>query len=184
MGSLQEQLLKAGIVDSNKVKKVRTEKRKQIKQQPKRKASQPAVEVIKDSSNLAQYAQIQKQAKDRKLNEQRQKQQQRKELAAQIKQLIDTSKLDRKEAEIPYQFLDGKKIKKILITTQQQGQLAKRLLDIVKSGGSYELVPHEVAEKIQERDATRVLSAGSKPASAPKVDDHYSQFEVPDDLIW
>ena len=185
MGSLQEQLLKAGIVDQNKLKKVRTDKRKKKRQHAKPKKSEPAVQVLKDSSNLAEYAKIQKQAKDRKFEEQRKKAEQRRELAAQIKQLIDNGKLDRSEGEVPYQFLDGKKIKKILITPDQQQKLSRQQLGIVKHGGSYELVSNDVVEKIRQRDPSRVLSLNSVQSSkSDNAEDDYAEFAVPDDLMW
>ena len=50
MASLQDQLLKAGVVDKKKANKIKQEKRKQAKQQPKNK------QVVDENKELARQA--------------------------------------------------------------------------------------------------------------------------------
>ena len=53
--------------------------------------------------------------RDRLLNLQRKEEQEKKAIVAQIKQLIESNKIDRKEADVAYQFTDDKKIKKLYV---------------------------------------------------------------------
>ena len=108
--SLQEQLLKAGLVDQKKIKQVNKDKRKNAKQQKHTK--EPAVDIAKQA---AQQTLKNKTERDRKLNEERNQRAERRAVVAQIKQLIDTSKVARGAGETPYNFVDNKKVKKIYI---------------------------------------------------------------------
>lgn len=178
--SLQEQLLKSGLVSSAKAKTIKTEKHKQ--QQAQRHHN---VEVVDDAKLLVQKAQAEKVERDRLLNLQQQEHAKQKELQAQIKQLIDEHKVtfDTKHAEIAYHFTDGTKVKTLYVTEELRDQLAKGKLAIVKDGKNYALVNHEVVLKIKDRDDKRVL-AWNAPKAEIAADDPYAAFEIPDDLMW
>jgi uncharacterized protein YaiL (DUF2058 family) len=178
--SLQEQLLKSGLVSSAKAKTIKTEKHKQ--QQAQRHHN---VEIVDEVKQFAQQAQAEKIERDRLLNLQQQEQAKQKELQAQIKQLIDEHQItfDAKHAEIAYHFTDGTKIKTLYVTEELREQLAKGKLAIVKAEKNYTLVNHEVVLKIKERDANRVL-AWNEPKVEIIAEDPYAAFEIPDDLMW
>lgn len=183
MPTLQEQLLKAGVVDEKKAKQLKKEKRKAAKQSK----GQPQVDETKVA---AAKALAEKAERDRELNRQRQAEAEKKAIQAQITQLISTNKLDRKGGELSYQFVDGKKIKKLYINNKLQDQLTKGQIAIVKlsvgsEGDRYELVPANVAAKIKQRDESRVLVLHDKAASsAVEDDDPYADYPIPDDLMW
>lgn len=178
MSSLHEQLLKAGVVDEKKAKQLKKEKRKAAKQ-PKGQAQ------IDESKAAAARALAEKAERDRELNRQRQAEAEKKAIQAQITQLISTHKLDRRGGELSYQFVDGKKIKKLYVTNDLQTQLTRGQIAIVKQGETYELVPATVAEKIKQRDKSRVLVLHDKSASqAVDEDDPYADYQIPDDLMW
>jgi uncharacterized protein YaiL (DUF2058 family) len=176
--SLQDQLLKAGLIDKNKVKQVRREKYKQAKQQPK---GQP----LEDETRLrAQQALAQKAAQDRELNLRREQAAAQKAIAAQIKQLIENHRIDRNRGEVAYQFADGAKIKQLYVTAAQQDALAWGQVAIVRLGAAYELVPKVVAGKIRQRDAAVVVSLAAPRDSAAEEEDPYADYQIPDDLMW
>ena len=178
MASLQDQLLKAGIIDKSKNQKVKKEKHKQHKQAPKGQVQED------EAKALAAKARAEKQEKDRQINQKKQQEAERKAIQAQIKQLVETSRLSREGAEQPYQFAHLKKVKKIYVTEEQQRRLAAGQLAIVALDELYELVPLKVAEKIAQRDEARVVLLNQDTANQIDDDDPYADYQIPDDLMW
>ena len=178
MASLQDQLLKAGIVDKKKAEKIKKAKHKQRKQQPKNQTT------VDETKVLAQKAQAEKAERDREINRQRQAEADNKAIRAQIIQLITTNQIPRDNGDQSYQFTDNKKIKKIYVTGQQHQQLVSGQIAIVILNDSYQLVPAAVAEKISQRDESTVMVLNQKADNAIDEDDPYAGFEVPDDLMW
>ncbi|MAZ87027.1 MAG: nucleoprotein/polynucleotide-associated enzyme [Cellvibrionaceae bacterium] len=179
MSSLQEQMLKAGLVDAKKAKQNQKDKRKAAKVQKKSKQ-----EVVDETKLQAQKVREEKAAKDRELNAQRQAEVERKAIAAQIKQLIEMNVQSKGGGDIAYNFTDGKQIKKLYVTAELQRLLTRGRLAIVKLGESYELVPTPVAEKIAERDSSAIVSLAEVSTEAAEEDDPYADYQIPDDLMW
>lgn len=176
--SLKDQLLKAGLVDARKVSTAVKEKHKQEKQQRKHK-----IETIDETKANAQKAREEKAERDRQLNFERDEQLRHKAIIAQIKQLIEVSRLSRDGAEIAYNFTDGTKIKKILVTDEMLNQLSNGRLAIVKFDEQYSVVPKSVAEKIKLRDASYVI-VSNVLQQTDDADDPYAEYKIPDDLMW
>lgn len=180
MGSLQDQFLKMGLVDEKTAKKNKKEKAKQQKMQRKNQ-----IEVVDEAAELAEQARKEKADKDRKLNEQRQAAAEQKAVAAQIKQMIENNRIDRKDCEQAYNFTDGTAVKKINVNDEIQRQLGIGRLAIVKLSDNYEVVPFPVAEKIAARDDSYIVVLNEKSADdTVDEDDPYAEFEIPDDLMW
>jgi len=177
--SLQEQLLKSGLVSAAKAKSVKSDKRKQTQQQRKNK-----VEVVDEAKELAQKAQAEKIERDRELNQLRQQQEEQKQLAAQIKQIIELNRLPRDPEGLAYNFTDDNKVKRLYVSETMRDQIAEGRLAIVKFGQQYEVVPAEAAKKILSRDAASVIVFNESNKSADVPDDPYAAYQVPDDLIW
>ncbi|TAN67096.1 MAG: DUF2058 domain-containing protein [Methylobacter sp.] len=177
--SLQEQLLKSGLVSAVKAKSVKSDKRKQTQQQRKNK-----VEVVDEAKELAQKAQAEKVEKDRELNQLRQQQEEQKQLAAQIKQIIELNRLPRDAEGQAYNFTDNNKVKRLYVSETMRDQIAEGRLAIVKLGTNYEVVAADTAIKIQQRDAASVIVFNERNKIADVVDDPYAAYQVPDDLIW
>ncbi len=176
--SLHDQLFKAGLVDDKQAKKAQKDMRKRVKQQRKSKAVDPGRQE-------AQQALAQSAGRDRALNRQRNAEVERKAIMAQIRQLIETNRQSREDAEVAYQFADNGKIKRIFVTAPQLKQISQGRLAIVWLGERYELVPAPVAEKIRTRDEGSVILCNE--AQEPKegdVDDPYADYQIPDDLMW
>ncbi len=177
--SLQEQLLKSGLVSAAQAKSVKTDKRKQTQQQRKNK-----VEVVDEAKVLAQKAQAEKIERDRELNQLRQHQEEQKQLAAQIKQIIELNRLPRDAEGIAYNFTDNNKVKRLYVSKTMRDQIAQGRLAIVKFGQQYEVVSAEAARKIQQRDAASVIVFNQQNKTSDVVDDAFAEYQVPDDLIW
>lgn len=180
-GSLQDQLLKAGLADSDKAKKLTREKRKAEKH-----ARSTGQSLVDETKVAARQALSEKAARDRELNQTRDSKAQRKAINAQIRQLIEVNKQARSDGDISFNFTDGRTIKQLRVSAMQHRQLAGGVLSIVKLGDTYELVPRPVADKIAERDASRVISVaeGSEEQLTEEEKDWYKDYEIPDDLMW
>lgn len=179
--SLQEQLLKAGLSDTKKAKKLAKEKRKQT-----RTAQKSRVEVVDEVKLAAEQARAAKVARDRELNKVRNADAHRKGIEAQIVQLIRDHKLDRRGGDVGFNFTFEQKVKKIYVTPQQQKLLAAGGVAIAQHAEGFEVIPVKVADKIAERDAGRVIfcSEGSDESLSDQERDWYKDYEVPDDLMW
>ena len=176
--SLQDQLRKAGLVSEQRLKDVRTDKHKTVKQTGKR---GPAAD---DPARLAaEQARAEKAAKDRELNRRRQEESQRRSRESEIRQLIHTHRVVRDGGELAYNFTDGTTLKRLHVTRDQHARLVDGRLAVVRQDTFYELVPAEIAERLRTRDASLVL-VHNQPAKQPEADDPYAAFQVPDDLIW
>ncbi|MFQ3325168.1 MAG: hypothetical protein ACI90U_003003 [Pseudomonadales bacterium] len=180
MSSLQDQLLKAGLVDKKKANKASKEKRKSQKLQNKSKQV-----VVDETKEAAATVRAEKFERDKQLNEQREMAAEVKAVAAQIKQLIAMNRQPKGEGAdvVGYNFTEGKQIKKIYVAPLTQKQLANGRLAIVKLADEYELVPAVVADKISQRDVSVVLSR-QVATSEPEEDDPYADYKIPDDLMW
>jgi len=174
--SLQDQLLKLGLVDEHRAKKLKSDKHKQAKRQRNRKGK-----AVDQDKQQAQQAQAAKAERDRQLNQQRQEEAERKARLAQIKQLIEANRLPKGDGEIAYNFTDGQKIKRLYVNETVHQRLSGGSAAIVKLHGQYNIVPADIAEKIRQRDEACVILLNQ---SKPDEDDPYADYPVPDDLIW
>tara|TARA_R110002110_G_scaffold91264_2_gene237534 strand:- start:155426 stop:155962 length:537 start_codon:yes stop_codon:yes gene_type:complete len=178
MASLQDQLLRAGVVDKKKAGKIKKEKRKQAKSQPKGQA------ITDETREQAQRARQEKVARDRLLNQQRQSQAQEKAIQAQVIQLITMNRIERRGGEVAYQFTDGSKIKKLYVTAQLQNDLSRGRVAIARLNDGYELLPAAAAEKIRQRDEQAIVLLVSRDQEIVDEDDPYADYQIPDDLMW
>lgn len=140
--------------------------------------------MVDEAKELAQKAQAAKADRDRELNLQRQQQEEQKQLAAQVKQMIDLNRLPLVEDGESYNFTDNNKVKRLYVSEVIRSQLAEGKVAIVRNGRQYDVVPAEVAKKIQERDSASVIVFNEPNKAADAADDPYAAYQVPDDLIW
>ncbi|MBF7978176.1 MULTISPECIES: DUF2058 domain-containing protein [Rahnella] len=175
--TLQEQLLKAGLVTSKKMDKVqRTAKKSRVQSREAR----AAVEENKK-------AQLER---DKQLNEQQKQAALSKEHKAQVKQLIEMNRIDISKGDIGFNFTDNNLIKKVFVdkTTQAQlisGRLAiARLVTDSNDESQYAIIPASVADKIAQRDASSIVLNSALSQEEQDEEDPYADFKVPDDLMW
>lgn len=178
MASLQDQLLKAGLVDQKKASKAKKAKHQQAKKREKNK-----VETVDEARLAAQQAQAEKVARDRELNAQHKAEAERKAVAAQVRQLIEMNRQPSGEGDVSYSFTDGALVKSLYVNDTQQKQLCNGRLCIVRLDEGYALIPTAVAEKIRQRDEAFVILS-NQPTETADEDDPYAEFQVPDDLMW
>jgi len=175
-GSLQAQLRKVGLVTDKQLRKAQ----KGIHRQEMR--IKQGLEVDEDKI-AAEKSREEKLVRDRDSNEERNKQAEKKAVAAQIKQLIGLNS-QRETGDVSYNFSDNNKIKKIYISEDNRKQLNKGYLAIVKTAEGYDLVPEKVARKIMDRSEEVVLYLYDRDEDVPDEDDPYKDFKIPDDLEW
>jgi len=174
----QEQLLKAGVVTKQQVQKANQEKHKKNKQH--RKSKQP---VINKAAEKARLAAKQKAERDRELNLKRQEQAKNKAISIEIDQLIQQNSIKRdKDCEIGYNFEHKGKIKRIYVNGDLKGKITQGQLGIARIEGRYEVVPLAIAKKIQQRNDKRVIILEKEEKNLDS--DSYSDYEIPDDLMW
>ena len=157
--TLQEQMLKAGLVNEKKLKKAKKGSKKSRVQSREAKAAA-------EETKLAQ------QAKDKELNQQLKEQQLSKEIKAQVKQLIEMNKID------------GTLVKYLYVEDLTQKQLSKGILSIARQGESYVVIPTAVANKIAMRDEESIVDTQASSSDEVDEDDPYKDFVIPDDLMW
>ncbi len=171
--TLQEQMLKAGLVNEKKLKKAKKGAKKSRVQAREAKAA-------------AEENRIAQQERDKQINREREEQRLAKEVKAQVKQLIEMNKIDLKDGEIKYNFTDGTLVKSLYVEELTRTQLSKGILSIVRDGEGYAVIPAVVAEKIAMRDEETKTIVDTKAREEVSVDedDPYKDFVVPDDLMW
>ena len=178
MASLQEQFLKAGLVDQKKVKLANQEKTKQKKIE--RRTGTQSVDEVRLA---ALETQRQNAERARQLNAQRDAAATQKAIAAQIAQMVQQNRQSKGGGDIAYNFSHDKKIKRIHVSAAVQAHLIAGRLIIVCQGETTELVPRIIADKIAERDPALVVSI-NKTRPEVDADDPYAAFQIPDDLMW
>lgn len=177
--SLQEQMLKAGLTDEKKLLKAK--KAKQRKEKEQRHVKQKPEDEV---TRLARQMRAQEVARDRELNRKKNEEANRKAIQAQIRQLIELNRLEQGEGDLAYNFSDGSRVARVYVNPQQNGQLSRGQLAIVKLGEQYEIIPGVVAEKIALRDESIIIVYHKGSEGVAVDDDPYADFKVPDDLMW
>jgi len=152
---LQNQLLKAGLVSTKQVKKVEHEKRVNRKQNKGVVPPTPASTVLEE--------QAAHEKRNRELNRQHAEQKRLREQKAQVRQLIETNRLERDGRGTPYHFIEHNKIMRIFVAEEMADQLSRGQLAIVKLDDNYEVVPAKVAHQIASRDKEALLLLHEHP---------------------
>lgn len=178
---LQQQLLKAGLVDKAKVAEAAREQHKARHGKAPPKAS--------DTAREAERARIEKAERDRALERERKSHARLAELRAQARQIISDKQVPG-AGDSDYRFDADGAIRSLLVGDEQRRQLASGALVIARLGERYVLLPRAAADKVRERGAGLVVldhgvgAGGGRTAATSEDDAYYAQFEVPDDLVW
>ena len=176
---LQEQLLKAGLVKKARAAEVLREQTK---------ARLAPTSTPNDIQRAAEMARAEKAERDRALEAERKAKARTAELVAQARQIIEDKK-EPSAGEVEYRFTADGAIRTVLVSEAQRTSLASGALVIVRHGDRHALLPRAAADKVRERDPTRIVldhrqDSGAAPAAASDDDAYYAQFKVPDDLVW
>jgi uncharacterized protein YaiL (DUF2058 family) len=178
MASLQDQFLKAGLIDKNKAKVANQDKNKQKKIERR-----TGTETVDEARLAALETQRKNAERARELNAQRDAAATQKAIVAQIAQMVQKNRQSKGNGDIAYNFTHDKKIERIYVSAAVQAHLMAGRLVIVCQNGAVELVPRIIADKIAERDAALVVRV-NKTSNEVDADDPYAAFQIPDDLMW
>lgn len=175
--SLRDQLQQAGLLSQKQLKQAARE------EQQRRKKPGTSPSAAEQARLQAREAAAAKLARDQELNRKQRDKAEHAARRAQIRQLIEQNALPKADVDDYYNFLDGKRIRRIPVTAEQRQRLVAGELDIARCDGRYSLVPAAVAAKLRERDERSVMA---RPAAETPADenDPYKDFVVPDDLMW
>ncbi|MFN2995794.1 DUF2058 domain-containing protein [Serratia plymuthica] len=175
--TLQEQMLKAGLVTSKKMAKVqKTAKKSRVQ-------AREAREAVEENKK----AQLER---DKQLSEQQKQAALSKEHKAQVKQLIEMNRIDLAKGDIGFNFTDNNVIKKVVVDKLTQAQLISGRLAIARlvidnrEESEYVIIPASVADKIAQRDANSIVLNSALSQEEQDEEDPYADFKVPDDLMW
>ncbi|SHI21318.1 DUF2058 domain-containing protein [Ferrimonas marina] len=173
--SLQDQLMKAGLVSKHDAKKANKAKHRALKSGKK---------VINEAKADAAQKRVDQAERDRQLNAERKAEADKKAVQAQIRQLITVNAQSRDKGELAYNFSDNGRITKIFVTPALQQGLVNGQLAIATLDDKYHLIATAVAEKVAQRDASAIVLLNDKAKDAVDEDDPYADYQIPDDLMW
>jgi len=175
--SLQDQLLKAGLVSRNQLQ----DSRQQAKRKRKRSGGKPAPEPV---VSAADKRRIEQQKKDKRLNAEREKQRKNQELRLRIRELVLSSSLNVATAELCYNLVRDGRIRRVYVTEQQRQQLSNGQLAVTIAKGRNHIVALDVVEKIRALMPGYFVYLSTEVATVEETEGDYAQFKIPDDLMW
>ncbi|MBQ4814447.1 nucleoprotein/polynucleotide-associated enzyme [Pseudoalteromonas luteoviolacea] len=180
MGSLQDQLLKAGLTTEHKMKVAKTEKRKQQKKKKKKGATSDQTDLQKhiEQTKLAQ------QQKAEALNKAKQDDLKEREQVARVKQILEHHNQDEIKGDRTFNFTYESKIKELDVNEKTQQALSKGRLAICVLEGQFYVLEDEPARKVAEVDEKYIVFHVEDSSNQVDEDDPYAGYEVPDDLTW
>jgi len=174
--ALQAQLLKAGLVDNKKAKKLS----KQAVHEQRTGQSNEAELKAKIAQDMQE-----KLAKDQALDLEKKRLLQGKELKAAIIQMINQHKIRDIDGEVSYQFIDDSKIKKIYLNQQIYNALVSGSLVIAKESEGYAVLPKALADRINDKmEGFIIVNNSEKNEQITDEEDPYAAYVIPDDLMW
>lgn len=175
--ALQAQLLKAGLVDNKKAKKL-----------SKQAVHEQRTGQSDDASIKAKIEQDQQQkmAKDQALNLEKKRLLDEKALLAAVIQMIGQHKITDINGDVAYQFIDDSKIKKLYINQQIYNALVSGSLVVAKDQASYTILPKALADRINEKLEGFIIvsNADNNNTEVTDEEDPYAAYVIPDDLMW
>ena len=174
--ALQAQLLKAGLVDNKKAKKL-------SKQAVHEKRTGDSTDAeIKAKIEQDKQAKL---AKDQAIELEKKAILQEKELNAAIVQMISQHKIRDTDGDVSYQFIDETKIKKVYINQQIYNALVAGSLVIAKENDSYAFLPKALAERINlKMEGFIIVNNAEQNDQVTDEEDPYAAYVIPDDLMW
>lgn len=193
--SLQDQLLKSGLVTEEQLEDTRAPRRKSRRRARKNRSQtkpapvesksverEPARPVAKLRSDQQRSAQI---LRDSKLSGQTPEQRAKKQRQRDALRLIEQHKLNDEKADVAHHFVRGRRVKRIYLTPEQRDQLMHGELAIAGIEGNHYLLPSPMVDRLVELVPETFIQRGV-PAPATDTDsgDDYADFPVPDDLQW
>lgn len=152
--SLQEQLLKAGLVNQKQVKKAEHDKRVQ-----KKKGKKGAQTTSDDAKERLKKQRAQQAEHDRQLNRERLEQEQQKENHAAAQQLIQKNRTKIEPGDVPFHYVTGGgQIERLYVTREIADQLGTGVLGVAVYSGENVLVSADTIAKVLQRDESLIVA--------------------------
>ncbi|MDH1470321.1 DUF2058 domain-containing protein [Shewanella sp. GD03713] len=177
--ALQEQLLKAGLASKQKVRDVKTQKRRNKKARVDDGSS-----ALKN--DIAEQKRLQAE-KDKALNEQRfAEATARGQVRGLVSEFTQFAIKIPSHAEVKFNYTLDNKIYSVYIDEKIQSELLKGLLGIVRYEDKSYLVPHKLAERVNllVPQWCGYLWQQDEGKTVVVEDDPYADYAIPDDLMW
>ena len=180
MASLQDQLMKSGLINKQKAKQAQTEKRRKAKQKKKKGTVEVSAVQVAINEQKAQQKQ-----QDLDKNKETQAQLDARAAHGKLIQMIAQHCEKDYQGEIDYHFTFESKVKRIAVNEKTQKGLINGSLAICVLNDEFYLINKEAAAKLSEIDASVLVALHEKvEISEIEEDDPYAEFAIPDDLIW
>ena len=167
MSSLRDQLLKAGLVTEDQVKKAETKPKRNNHKKAVNKPNTRNQQSTKPSKPKKELSDLEKFYRERSSaeNKERQQAKKEKEIAAQLKKergakiskLVNENTLNVENATERYNFVVGTTVKYTYVTEEQLEKLAKGELALTFLKGKCRVISTETAKQIKEIDAKRLV---------------------------
>jgi len=164
MSSLRDQLLKAGLVTEEQVKKATTNPKRHTSSQ---KIKRPQQKQSNNKKQKKEHSDLEKFYRQRSSVEKKERQQakkakeeatqRRKERNIKISGLINENMLKAGDASERYNFLIGTTVKYLYVSDEQLQQLADGKLALTYLKGKCRVISVETATKIREIDKNRLI---------------------------
>jgi len=180
MASLQDQLMKSGLINKQKAKQAQTDKRRKAKQKKKK----GTVEISDVQVAINEQTEQQKN-QDLEKNRAMQVELDARSAHGKLIQMIAQHCEKNYQGEIDYHFTYAQKVKRIAINDETQRNLIAGRLAICVLNDDFYLINKEAAAKLTEIDESVLVALHEKvDINAIDEDDPYAEFAIPDDLIW
>ena len=178
--SLQEQLLKAGLAKKGGKQPKKKSAWGRVNRHDQQANTKPPAE-IEAAKKAAAEKRAREQEKNREAGQRQRETEERRARRAEIRQLIldHAEKLPSKGE--PFHFADSGRVLSIPVNPRLRRQLANRQMRLATWEKRYYVIPAQTAEKIGQRDPAHLVAL---PSGGEIRDPAYSDFGVPDDLVW
>ena len=159
MSSLSDQLLKAGLVSEEQVKKAAEKPKFKPEKQTTKEAKKPRAK--QEQSDLAKFYGERKQLENKEKQEEAHKKKEaarlKKEMNEKTNKLISDNLLNDEAAEIRFNFVVGTSIKYLFVTEEQQQGLVDGKLAITFLASRRSLIPVEIGEAILKINPKKIV---------------------------
>lgn len=186
--SLRDELLKVGLVSEERLEKPRRARRG--KQRPANKRERTPAQAAEDQSNAAARHVLRENqrrtarfVRDSSLGGGSVAESAKRALRRKIQELLQGERRNHDEAEIPYNFIKGKRIKRVYVTEAQRGELTDGKLVIAALDGNHHLLTPEAARQLFALAPQTVICNGAE-GEPGTVDADGDEHPVPDDITW
>lgn len=95
-----------------------------------------------------------------------------------IQALIESERLNQAQAEIPYHFIKGKRVKRIYVTAEQRAELGSGAIVIAALDADHHLL------RVEAADALLALAPQTVVCRSAEVSADSEEHPVPDDITW